>query len=43
MLMVTNSCILTGGKYYYLGSYGAMVTNTTISKYKVDADGDWVQ
>ena len=35
--------ILTGGKYYYLNSDGSMAYSTTISGYKLGADGAWVR
>lgn len=31
------------GKYYYLNSSGAMVTNTTIDGYKIGSNGAWVK
>lgn len=41
--MSANRWILTGGKWYYVGVDGAMLTNTTVSGYKVGADGAWIQ
>jgi glucan-binding YG repeat protein len=41
-LMSENCWILSGGKYYYLNADGTMAVNTTISGYKVGADGAWI-
>ena len=35
--------ILDGSKYYYLNSDGSMASNTTISGYKLGADGAWIR
>ncbi|OOM71288.1 cadherin-like beta sandwich domain-containing protein [Clostridium sp. BL-8] len=40
--MAANCWVISGGKYYYLSSDGSMATNTTISGYKVGADGAWI-
>ena len=35
--------IQSNGKWYYLGSSGAMLSNTTVSGYKLGADGAWIK
>ncbi len=41
--MAENCWVISGGKYYYLTSDGSMATSTTISGYKVGADGAWIK
>jgi hypothetical protein len=41
-MMSANCWIISGGKYYFLNADGTMATNTTISGYKVGADGAWI-
>jgi len=41
-VMQVNSWVLSGGKYYYMGTDGTMQTNTWIGNYYVDVNGVWL-
>jgi hypothetical protein len=40
--MQNNSWVNSDGKWYYVGSDGALVKNTTINGYQIDNDGVWI-